>query len=182
LKSLVNIKIEQNLEDAVVVALGSNLPGPYASAEALLEAALASFPLVGLEIVKRSLWWRSAAWPPSALPDYLNGVVLVETKLGARATLAALFDLERTFGRVRGAANAPRTLDLDLIAYGRRVIQEQGLIVPHPRAAERRFVMGPLAQIAPDWTHPVSGLSAAALTESATIGMDARPIGQIGRA
>jgi len=73
-------------------------------------------------------------------------------------------------------ANAPRTLDLDLIAYGRQVSEGPGLVVPHPRAAERLFVMGPLAEIAPSWRHPLTGRTAAELAASATVGRDARPL------
>jgi len=80
------------------------------------------------------------------------------------------------FGREHGLRNAPRTLDLDLIAYGRRVIDTPDLTLPHPRAPERRFVMGPLAQIAPAWTHPVSGLTAARMAATATVGTDAEPV------
>jgi 2-amino-4-hydroxy-6-hydroxymethyldihydropteridine diphosphokinase len=91
--------------------------------------------------------------------------------------MAVLARLERDFGRLREAANAPRTLDLDLIAHGRAVIEDPGLILPHPRAHERRFVMGPLAEIAPAWRHPVSGASAAELAFRAEIGADAAPLG-----
>ncbi len=89
--------------------------------------------------------------------------------------MAAILTLEARFGRHRAAANAPRTLDIDLIAYGRRVIEEPGLIVPHPRAHQRRFVMGPLAEIAPEWRHPVLGKTAERLAASATVALDAAP-------
>jgi 2-amino-4-hydroxy-6-hydroxymethyldihydropteridine diphosphokinase len=87
-----------------------------------------------------------------------------------------LLEIEAQFGRERGLANAPRPLDLDLIAYGDLVEAGPDLILPHPRAADRRFVMGPLAEIAPDWVHPVLGQSAQALFEQASIGLDAEPI------
>jgi 2-amino-4-hydroxy-6-hydroxymethyldihydropteridine diphosphokinase len=164
------------LDDAVVIAMGSSLAGDYASSTALLDAALTRFEAAGLNIARRSGWWRSAAWPDPSQPDYLNGVVLVETSLSPQGLMRALLALEARFGRIRSHANAPRTLDLDLIAYGRRVIDEPGLVVPHPRAHERRFVMGPLAEIAPDWRHPVLGETAAALAASATVGADAAPI------
>jgi len=163
-------------DESVVVALGGNLAGDHGACEALLEAALARFPDHGLTVAARSGWWRSAAWPDPTAPEYRNGVALVETALTPRGTLDALHAIEREFGRVRGAANAPRTLDLDLIAHGRRVIDEPGLHLPHPRAHERLFVMGPLAEVAPDWRHPVSGETAAELAGKATVGADARPV------
>jgi len=156
-----------------IVALGSNLCGEYESSLALLEAAVSRLPAAGFRVVKVSNWWRSSAWPNPADPDYLNGVALVETALAPRAALDGLLGLEAQFGRCRGEANAPRTLDLDLIALGRRVMHDGELILPHPRAHERRFVMGPLAEIAPAWIHPVLGQTAQALQASAPIGRDA---------
>jgi 2-amino-4-hydroxy-6-hydroxymethyldihydropteridine diphosphokinase len=165
-----------NLDEAVVVALGSNLADGFASREALLEAALARFPQAGLPVISRSDWWSSAAWPDPAGPEYRNGIALVETDRGPQAVLRALLTIEAAFHRTRSAKNAPRTLDLDLIAHGRQVIDAPDLTLPHPRAHERLFVMGPLAQIAATWRHPVSGRTAAELAATATVGLDARPI------
>jgi len=161
--------------DQVFVALGSNLRGNFPSVETLLDAALARFAAAGLNVSRRSSWWRSASWPDATKPDYLNGVVVVETMLDPRQTLTALREIEAAFGRVRTIVNAPRTLDLDLIAHGRAVVATPTLELPHPRAAERLFVIGPLAEIAPDWVHPTNGVTAAALATSATVGLDARP-------
>jgi 2-amino-4-hydroxy-6-hydroxymethyldihydropteridine diphosphokinase len=160
----------------VVVALGSNMAGGFASSEALLEAALARFPEAGLPVRARSAWWRSAAWPDPKGSEYRNGVALVEANGPPWAVLEALFSIEQAFDRMRDGKNAPRTLDLDLIAYGRRVIDTPGLTLPHPRAHERRFVMGPLAEIAPGWVHPVLGKTAAELAATAPVGRDAAPI------
>lgn len=165
----------------MIVALGSNLPGDYPDVPALLEAALEAFPAHGLTVVARSGWWRSAAWPDPAMPAYTNGVVIVETGLGVVETLSALHAIEADFGRVRHVANAARTLDLDLIAHGRSVVREGGVQVPHPRAHERRFVMGPLADIAPGWTHPVSAEAAEALASKASVGVDAYPVPSPGK-
>ena len=161
---------------AAIVGLGSNLKGAFVSSEALLEAALGLFPAVGLAVLERSRWWRSTSWPDPGAPDYLNGLAIVETSQSPVETLAALHELEEMFGRIRRADNAPRTLDLDLIAHGRAVLQEGAIILPHPRAAERLFVMGPLAEIAPDWVHPVMGETATALAARAGVGRDARPV------
>lgn len=160
----------------MIVAIGSNLPGGHDSVESLLEAALTAFEGQGLHVLARSSWWRSAAWPNPADPTYLNGVAVVRTNLSPAQVLEALHAIERDFGRQRHVANAPRTLDLDLIAYGRAVIKESGFHVPHRRAHERRFVMGPLAEILPAWRHPRLGETAENLAVSAKIGMDAAPI------
>ena len=166
-----------NLDESVVVALGSNVSDGFENCEALLEAALAEFPRAGLPVIARSGWWRSAAWPDPTGPEYRNGVAIVETNDPPEAVLAKLHAIECRFRRVRVLRNAPRTLDLDLIAHGRRVLGQPGLTLPHPRAAERRFVMGPLAEIAPDWTHPTLGKTAATLAATATVGHDAIPLG-----
>lgn len=158
-----------------MVALGANRPGRHASVEAGLEAALARFSAVGLTVVKRSGWWRSAAWPDATDPPFLNGVAIVQTPLAPEAVMEVLHALEAEAGRTRGAPNAPRPLDLDLIAHGRR-LQEGPPRLPHPRAHNRRFVMGPLAQIAPDWRHPSSGRAALDLAAAASVGADARPL------
>ena len=164
-----------DLNQAVVIALGSNLRGGFATCEALLEEALARFPEAGLKLLKRSGWWRSAAWPDPNGPEYRNGVSIVEPSAGPREVLAALLSIEAALGRRRSARNAPRTLDLDLIAHGRQVLDEPGLALPHPRAHERLFVMGPLGEIAPAWRHPTLGTTAANLAHQASVGLDARP-------
>ncbi len=161
-------------DQLAVIALGGNLPGGHASVAAALQAAVERLPMLGVEPLRVSRWWRSAAWPDASDPPFLNGVVLARTSLSPVEVMQALHGLEAAFGRARGQANAPRTLDLDLIALGRTVLAD-GPTVPHPRAADRYFVMGPLAEIAPQWTHPVSGTGAIALAAAAPIGRDATP-------
>ena len=173
MNSLKNSSYAENADDAVIVALGSNLKGEFASCWQLLQAAIQAFPAAGLTVVVRSQWWRSKAWPDDQAPDYLNGAVRVSTALSAEQTLQALQKIETQFGRRRSIAHSPRTLDLDLIAYGRMVTATETLSLPHPRASNRRFVMGPIAQISPGWIDPVRGISAAELFAVAEIGRDA---------
>jgi 2-amino-4-hydroxy-6-hydroxymethyldihydropteridine diphosphokinase len=90
-------------------------------------------------------------------PDFVNAVLAIETTLAAPALLAQLHCIEARHGRERGGYNAPRTLDLDLLLYGDRVIDEPGLVVPHPRLHQRAFVLVPLLEIAPGIDVPLRG-------------------------
>jgi 2-amino-4-hydroxy-6-hydroxymethyldihydropteridine diphosphokinase len=164
-----------DLDAAVIVGLGCNDKGVWSSCREALEAALARFRSEGIDIVARSSWWSSLAWPDPQDPPFLNGVVIVQTRHDPHALMAALGRIEDIFGRRRSERNAPRTLDLDLIAYGRLSGDLDGLILPHPRSAERRFVMGPIAEIAADWVHPHGGV-ARALAAAATVARDAHPV------
>ena len=164
-----------DLDDAVIVALGCNDKGAWRDCREALEAALARFRAEGIDVLRRSSWWCSAAWPDPEDPPFLNGVVIVRTTHEPHTLMAALGRIEEAFGRRRGQPNAPRTLDLDLIAYGRLSGDLDGLILPHPRASERKFVMGPLAEIAPDWRDPVGAAAATDLARSARVGQDAHP-------
>ncbi len=169
--------LDQNQRDAaIVIALGSNLAGAFGSPGELLEHAIRALCEHGITVTARSRLWRSEAWPDPGAAEYRNAVVLVETNMSPMPLMARLHEIERAFGRARAAPNAPRTLDLDLIAYG-RCVSAGPPVLPHPRATARRFVMGPLAELEPGWTDPVSGETALALAERATIGKDASPIG-----
>lgn len=141
--------------ERVFVALGANIGEPQRQVEAGFDALAA---LAGTRLVQRSSLYRSAPVGYLDQPDFINAVAAIETSLAPRALLDALLEIERLHGRVRDFANAPRTLDLDIVLYGGRLIQEPGLTVPHTRMAERAFVMLPLAEIAPDVQVPGLGL------------------------
>ena len=137
----------------VVVALGSNV-GDRESHLAFAVSRLSEL----LTNLRQSRWYDTA--PVGVSPDqprYLNGVVAGTTTLSARELLEALLAIEQAAGRTRLSPMAPRTLDLDLILFGKERIAEPGLTVPHPRFRERLFVLEPLADLAPDLVDPETG-------------------------
>lgn len=143
------------------IGLGSNLNHPRRQ----LEQALATLSrVVGIHLLRRSPWYVSQAVGPGSQPDYLNGVLELETCLTAEALLDVLQQVEAQQGRERTVHWGPRTLDLDLLLYGTQVIDSPGLQVPHPRLGERAFVLAPLADLAPSLCLP-----APAGAKSATI-------------
>lgn len=142
----------------VAFALGSNL-GPRE--RHLVEAAtrLTQFT----RDLRISTFIETAPVGVGAQPHFLNAAAIGRTKLSARALLEAMLSIEADLGRVRTAPGAARTVDLDLVLYGSEVIDEPGLVVPHPRFRERGFVLIPLVEIAPTWRDPVTGLSVSEL-------------------
>ncbi|HVX05197.1 MAG TPA: 2-amino-4-hydroxy-6-hydroxymethyldihydropteridine diphosphokinase, partial [Rhodanobacteraceae bacterium] len=136
------------------VALGSNLGDPRAQVERGF-AALAALPHTTLGA--RSRLYRTPPWGVADQPDFINAVARLETTLAPRALLGALLAIEAGAGRVRGARNGPRILDLDLLLYGGRIIDESDFVVPHPRLHERAFVLLPLADVAADLEVPGHG-------------------------
>ena len=150
----------------ILIALGANIAGPAGPPLSALQAALAALEKSGIAVLRLSAFYETRAWPNPADPPFINAVAAIDTALEPFALLARLHELETSLGRKRSAANAPRTLDLDLLDYRRRV-EEGAVILPHPRLGERRFVLEPLAEVSPQWRHPVSGQSVELLLAAA---------------
>jgi 2-amino-4-hydroxy-6-hydroxymethyldihydropteridine diphosphokinase len=140
----------------IVIALGANLSSQVGAPAMTLRAALARLPLIGVEVVKISSFYRTPAWPDPREAEFTNAVTIVRTALEAPDLMKRLQELEQSFGRTRGPRNAPRPLDLDVIDYDGR-ISGGPPVLPHPRLESRGFVLIPLGDIAPQWRHPVSG-------------------------
>ncbi len=168
------------------VAIGGNRRSPEGDSAATLVAALRAISQEIGVIVSVSRFFRTPAHPRGSGPDFVNAAVLIATGLAAPALLAALHGIETRFGRERSVRWGARTLDLDLLALGDAVLPDSAtearwrtlpparqreetpdrLILPHPRLQDRAFVLIPLAEIAPDWCHPVTGRSVAEMVEA----------------
>lgn len=131
--------------------LGSNLGK---SSDQLLQAAKHIAKHIG-PVIRQSAFYQTAAWGKTDQPDFINQVLVVETDLTALDTMNKILEIERKMGRVRTRKNAPRIIDIDILFFNKAVIDHTALTLPHPRIAERRFVLTPLNELAPAFKHPV---------------------------
>ena len=148
------------MHTSIFIGLGANLPHErFGSPRRTLEAALAELDRKGVRTVRVSPWYRTAPVPASDQPWYVNAVAEVASDLPADALLAELHAVEAAFGRARTVPNAARPIDLDLLDYHGEIAPSGPgrAILPHPRMIGRAFVLRPLADLAPDWCHPVTG-------------------------
>ena len=143
----------------IIIGVGANLPGPdQVDARGTCMAALRELEGRGIPVAALSPWYESEPVPRSDQPWYVNGVARLSYHKAPGELLSLLHEVEAKFGRVRGTPNAARTLDLDLLDFDGAVSEEGAWpVLPHPRMHARAFVLLPLRDIAPDWTHPVSG-------------------------
>lgn len=178
-----------------IVAVGSNLSAEGKSPENIVNAAFSALEEGGASGICRSRLYRSEAVPAGSGPDFVNAVICCQTPLDAPDFLALLHRIEADFERQRPARWAPRTLDLDLIDHGGQICPDragwahwanlppeaqqrdapEALILPHPRMQDRAFVLVPLCDVAPDWSHPVLGQSAAQMRDA----LPARDLAQL---
>lgn len=157
------------MQTPIFIALGANLSHErFGSPRQTLEAALATLDRRGIRTVRVSPWYRTAPVPVSDQPWYVNAVAEVMSALSADDLLAELHAVEADFGRARSVPNAARPIDLDLLDFhGEIAVGGRGrAILPHSRMTERAFVLLPLADLAPQWRHPASGLPIRTLIEN----------------
>ena len=174
------------MREGALIAFGSNDLSVWGSPAETVAAAMARVARLSQGAVARSALFATPAFPAGSGPDYVNAAMRIATNMPAETLLAALHGIEAMAGRVRQTRWGQRTLDLDLLALGDRVLPDMAtyaawrdlapeaqasrapdrLILPHPRLQDRAFVLVPLCQIAADWRHPVSGLTARALCDA----------------
>ena len=161
----------------ILIGLGSNLASADGHSPAQnLEKALACLELRGIAVLRTSRFHETAPVPADGAPWYVNAVAEVSAKFSAQDLLKTLLAIETQLGRFRSTRNAPRIIDLDLLDFQGQVITETNLTLPHPRMAERAFVLRPLNDIAPAWRHPVSGKSVMTLINEIGTDQIVRPL------
>lgn len=150
---------------ATLLSVGANLAQDNGKLpiDSCRDAVHAVSGINGIRLIAVSAWYRSQPVPPSAQPDYVNGVISIDCTLSPEDLLRCLHTLEASAGRVRGLPNAARTLDLDIIAMGPLVRSAPNPVLPHPRAHQRAFVLRPLLDVAPGWIHPALNKTAKTL-------------------
>jgi 2-amino-4-hydroxy-6-hydroxymethyldihydropteridine diphosphokinase len=131
------------------LGLGSNLGDRQAN----LEKALS---LLDAKILRISSFYETEPMYVTDQPAFLNMAVEIETEMLPRDLLEHILSIEQTMGRIRTLNKGPRNIDIDLLLYGNEIIDEPGLVIPHPAIADRKFVLDPLSEIAPDLVHPVT--------------------------
>jgi 2-amino-4-hydroxy-6-hydroxymethyldihydropteridine diphosphokinase len=136
----------------IYLSLGSNLGDRAAN----LAHAIDTLSAIGVHVLRRSSIYETEPVDFLAQPWFLNCVIEAETELDPLPLLGALQGIERSMGSHKLVPRGPRIIDLDILFYGNAIVHEQGIEIPHPRLSDRRFVLVPLAEIAPNFLHPVS--------------------------
>jgi 2-amino-4-hydroxy-6-hydroxymethyldihydropteridine diphosphokinase len=149
----------------IIVALGSNMPGPWGQPRDMVQEALIQLNHFPLKLVTSSQLIETPPFGRENQPNFVNALAVLETHLSPQSLLWLLHKIERKGGRQRGLRWGPRTLDLDLLDYHGRILNQprqqlSTLVLPHPGITYRKFILAPLREIAPAWKHPVTHQSA----------------------
>ena len=137
--------------NTVYLLLGSNM----GDSEQMLTVAINMIEKNIGKLTKSSSIYRTAAWGNEDQPDFLNQIIIISSSLSSSNILKEMFGIEKEMGRVRTTKNAARVIDIDMLFFNDEIIQTETLTVPHPQIQNRRFVLVPLAEISPDFQHPL---------------------------
>jgi 2-amino-4-hydroxy-6-hydroxymethyldihydropteridine diphosphokinase len=132
--------------------LGSNM----GNSRQQLAIAIKNITLQVGPILRKSKLYVTAAWGNPNQPNFLNQVIIVQTKLSAQQTIEIVLGIEKKMGRVRTKKNAPRIIDIDILFFNKEIIADKNLDVPHPQIENRRFVLTPLNELSPNFKHPIA--------------------------
>tara|TARA_B100000963_G_C22508784_1_gene617291 strand:+ start:124 stop:639 length:516 start_codon:yes stop_codon:yes gene_type:complete len=140
----------------IIIGIGGNIKSIDGSHPVLVaKKAINLLKNYSIEVTKQSSWYETEPIPKSNQPNFFNCVVFADTILNELDVLKSLHKIEKEFGRIRKKVNEARVIDLDLIDYSSKILTNNEIIIPHPRAHTRRFVMEPLAELNPKWVHPI---------------------------
>lgn len=146
-----DIKSLQQIMNKTYLLLGSNLDNPrkkLATAQQIIQKKIGP-------VLRQSSIYQTAAWGNTQQPDFLNQVIIVDNKLDPHQTMQTILEIEKKMGRIRSEKNAARLIDIDILFYGKMIIDETDLTIPHPFIAQRRFVLVPMNELSPLFVHPV---------------------------
>ncbi len=166
----------ENLANSAYLGLGSNLGNKISNIE-ITKFELEKYKI---KIIKSSSNYISESWPNPSMPNYINIIIKVKTDLGPQELLKICNVIEIKLGRIRSKKNAPRTCDIDIIDYNKKIFNQKksNLILPHPRMHKRNFVLLPLFEVDKSWKHPKSNINIVNLIKSLPV-KDLRSIKQI---
>ena len=140
----------------IIIGIGGNIKSDEGSHPIhVAMKAINSLKNYSIQVIEQSSWYESEPIPKSNQPNFFNCIVFANTILNELDVLKVLHKIEHTLGRRRKTVNEPRVIDLDLIDYSNKILSNKEIIIPHPRAHTRRFVMEPLAELDPNWVHPI---------------------------
>ena len=140
----------------IIIGIGGNIKSNDGSHPVIVaKKAINLLKNYSIEITDQSSWYETEPIPKSDQPNFFNCVVFANTKLNELDVLNSLHLIEHEFGRIRKKVNESRVIDLDLIDYSNKILTNEEITIPHPRAHKRRFVMEPLAELNPNWVHPI---------------------------
>ena len=140
----------------IIISIGGNIKSKDGSHPIhVADKAIDCFKSYSITVIKQSKWYESDPIPKSDQPKFFNCIIFANTSLKALDVLKSLHTIENIFGRQRKLVNEPRVIDLDLIDYSNKIFRNKEIIIPHPRAHQRRFVMEPLAELDKNWVHPI---------------------------